>query len=206
MSNRFVFVERDGLAPAADRLLADEVDAVRVHAARQQLGQGLFPGAFNPLHDGHQRMIEHAATRLGHEFDFEISVINVDKPRLGLEEIRRRVDQFGHDQVVWLTRAATFVEKARLFPGTTFIVGVDTVQRIADVSYYDQQAGKRDEDLSEIQALGCRFVVFGRAFDSTFVSLSDLDLPSTLSKICTEVSQADFRLDVSSSELRDEQP
>ena len=68
--------------------------------------------------------------------DWEISVRNVHKPPLDYLEIGQRVAEFQQDEEVWLTLAATFDEKSRLFPGATFIVGVDTLQRIVEPRYY----------------------------------------------------------------------
>ena len=41
----------------------------------------------------------------------------MDKPPLDYFEMERRLGQFAADQRLWLTRASTFVEKSRLFPG-----------------------------------------------------------------------------------------
>ncbi len=72
--------------------------------------RAIFPGAFNPLHAGHRRMAEIARKRLGVPVEFEISIENVDKLPLDYLEIARRLEQFSRDEVVWLTRAATFDE------------------------------------------------------------------------------------------------
>jgi hypothetical protein len=67
---------------------------------------------------------------------FEISVTNVDKPPLAGETVRHRLAQFAWKSPVELTRAPTFVEKSRLFPGTTFVVGADTAERLFGAQYY----------------------------------------------------------------------
>ena len=77
----------------------------------------IFPGAFNPLHVGHRRMAELAQAILGVPVALELSILNPDKPPLDYAEIDRRLRQFPAEQPVWLTRAATFEEKSRLFPG-----------------------------------------------------------------------------------------
>ena len=58
-----------------------------------------------------------AAQLLGAAVEFEIPIVNADKPALDYLEIDSRVRQFGADEPVWLSRAATFVEKSFLFPG-----------------------------------------------------------------------------------------
>lgn len=163
----------------------------------------IFPGAFNPRHQAHTQMARYATERLGDQVDFELSIENVDKPLMDYTEIDRRLAQFTHEESVWLTRTATFVEKSLIFPNKTFVVGADTIVRIADPFYYaqDQQAC-----LSAIHAIvdqGCRFLVFGRRNTEGFKTLSDLNLPPPLLAICDEVAEEEFRLDMSSTKLRE---
>jgi hypothetical protein len=170
------------------------------HSARR----AILSGAFNPLHAGHRRMAETAQEILGMPTAMEISILNVDKPALDYLEIDRRLKQFPPEQVVWLTRAATFDDKSRLFPGATFIVGVDTLRRIADPRYYGNDCDFMLQSLQRIIARGCRFLVFGRALGSSFIRLLDLDLPPVLRGVCVEIPPEKFREDVSSTALRKE--
>ena len=124
----------------------------------------ILSGAFDPLHAGHRRMAEIAQEMLGLPAAMEISILNVDKPALDYLEIDRRLGQFPPEQAVWLTRAATFDDKSRLFPGATFVVGVDTLRRIADPRYYGNDRDVMMQSLQRIIARDCRFLVFGRAW------------------------------------------
>jgi len=162
----------------------------------------VFPGAFNPLHAGHRHMAEIARKRLRLPVEFEISIQNVDKLPLDYLETARRLEQFGRDQVVWLTRAATFDEKSARFPGATFVVGSDTLRRIADPRYYGSDPAACRAALGRILARGSRFLVFGRQESGRFVGLADLDLPPELQAACEEVPADEFREDISSTELR----
>jgi len=55
----------------------------------------ILPGSFNPLHDGHLRLLEVASSMCDDGIPFfEISAINADKPPLSISEIKRRVEQF----------------------------------------------------------------------------------------------------------------
>lgn len=162
----------------------------------------LFPGAFNPLHDGHRALARHAGEITGAAVAFEICANNVDKPRLNYLALRERLDQFDTATPLWLTDTATFVEKARAFPGVTFAVGSDTLIRIADPKYYGGDPAQRDVAIAEIDSLGCRFLVFGRHLDGRFVALDDVAVPPRLRGICRAVPEADFRHDVSSTGLR----
>ncbi len=164
----------------------------------------IFPGAFNPLHVGHRRMAEVASDMLGRPVEWEISIGNVDKPALDYLEIDQRLAQFPPEQTVWLSRAATFEEKSRLFPGTTFIVGIDTLQRIVEPRYYGGDLGQMQQAIARFAARGCRFLVFGRASESGFLRLGDRQLPHELRDLCTEVPPERFREDVSSTALRKE--
>ncbi|TWT78475.1 Cytidylyltransferase [Posidoniimonas polymericola] len=162
----------------------------------------VFPGAFNPLHDGHLAMAAAAEELLGQPVVFELSMENVDKPPLDFVEVARRVERFG-ERPYLITLAPTFVEKATLLPGCTFVVGIDTLIRIADEDYYDESEALRDEAIDHIADAGCRFLVFGRAFDGEFIALDDLGLPQALTDLCTGVPENKFRVDLSSTELRE---
>ncbi|MCI0335017.1 MAG: hypothetical protein L0228_17555 [Planctomycetes bacterium] len=161
----------------------------------------LFPGAFNPPHRGHERMAEIAAQRCGGPVTFELSIANVDKPSLDFIEIADRLEQLA-DRRVLLTRAPTFVEKARLAPGCTFVVGADTIERVADPSYYGSDTAQRDAAIAELATLGCRFLVFGRTLEGRFAPLSTVKIPASLRALCDEVPESEFSADVSSTELR----
>jgi nicotinamide mononucleotide (NMN) deamidase PncC len=163
----------------------------------------ILSGAFNPLHTGHRQMAEVASARCGAPVALELSIANVDKPTLDFLEIEARLAGLA-DFAVLLTRAATFVEKAAQFPGAVFVVGADTSARIADEKYYDGYYKKRDSAIAAIAARGCRFLVFGRAVNDQFRLPSDLILPSQLRDLCDEVTESEFRQDVSSTELRTE--
>jgi hypothetical protein len=103
---------------------------------------------------------------------------------------------------VLLTRAATFVEKAAIAPGATFVVGADTVERIGDVAYYGNDPSKRDAAIESLAQAGCRFLVFGREEANGFRTLDAIDIPAALLAMSDGVSEEEFRADVSSTQLR----
>jgi len=168
-------------------------------ASRRQV---LLPGSFNPLHAGHQAMADIAAQKLGQPVEFELAAVNVDKQPLDAAELSARLKQFPQHGV-HVTRAARFVEKARLFPSAIFIVGADTIIRVADLRYYNNDVGAQNAAMEEIAALGCRFMVFGRVVNANFTELPMLPLPPRLAAICTGIGRKEFRLDISSTSLRD---
>lgn len=161
----------------------------------------LLPGSFNPLHAAHCQLAEIASARLGQPAAFELSIANVDKPPLDRAELERRLRQFTDRVPVWLTRAPTFVEKARLFPGVVFVVGADTAARLLSPRYYHD--ANLDAALDELRAHGCRFLVAGRvAAHGTFLGLDDLSVPPAQRTLFDALPPDVFRMDLSSTQLR----
>ena len=163
----------------------------------------VLPGAFNPLHAGHQRMRAVAEDLLGKSVAYELCVRNVDKPPLDCIDIEERVRQFDSSQYV-LTNQPTFLEKAKLLfrsTGGVFVVGTDTMTRIAQTRYYGSEE-ERDDAIDQLRNLEVRFLVFGRYDGRRFISVDDLKLDPCLREICEGVAEAEFRVDVSSTELR----
>ncbi|QJW96217.1 nucleotidyl transferase family protein [Frigoriglobus tundricola] len=161
----------------------------------------LLPGSFNPLHHGHTTLARVAAARLGTAVHFELSVVNADKPQLPRAEVERRVAQFAAVGPVWLTRAATFVQKADLFPGAAFVLGWDTAVRVIDPKYYGGEHG-RDAALRRLTACGSRLVVGGRIDTTGTFRVWDGGLVDEFAALFVPLTEADFRADVSSTDLR----
>lgn len=163
----------------------------------------LLPGSFNPLHEGHITLARVAGEMRRQPAGFELSVTNVDKPPLAAETVRQRVAQFAGKAPVELTRAPTFVEKARLFPKTTFVIGADTAERLVHARYYDNDERRMHDALEEIGGTGGRFLVAVRIDAAGRLrGLGDIAVPSRYAGLFEPIPEDRFRLDLSSTALR----
>ena len=182
----FIGIQADGLLHPADR-----VPPV------------ILSGAFNPLHEGHLGMARAVEKMLSQRVTFELAAVNVDKPPLPATMILERMGQFAGRYTVLASDAPTYIGKARLYPGTTFVVGYDTAVRIFAPRYYENSTDNMTRALREIHDLGCHFLVAGRVDENnTFRSLEDLAIPTEFASIFTAIPERIFRRDISSSELR----
>ena len=162
----------------------------------------ILSGSFNPLHDGHKMLGKVAHELLNTQIAFELSASNVDKPPLGAEEIKRRLDQFSKESSLLVSNSPLFSNKAKLFPGSTFVIGFDTATRLIDSTYYNGSEKEMYRALSEIEDYSCNFLVAGRISGGKFRQLSDIDIPSRFQGLLKEIPESKFRVDQSSSEIR----
>ncbi len=197
--------------PAEDALaafLAGRLSAVCIEADGRMRGDGprptvLLPGSFNPLHDGHCILARVASALAGAPVAFELGIANADKPPLADEEVRRRLSPFAWRAPLWLTRAPTFTEKARLFPGAVFVVGADTAARIVQPRFYGDNEARMIEALEALRCGRCRFLVAGRVnAEGLLVGLEELDIPAAHRDLFTSIPARAFRVDLSSTQLR----
>jgi hypothetical protein len=163
----------------------------------------LLSGAFNPLHEGHIRMAQKAEVLLGMPVLYELPVVNADKGTLPASEVEQRLEQFRGRFGIVLSAEPLFVEKARLFPGCVFVVGYDTAVRMVNPRYYGGEAGMHTA-LSAIRGTGCRFLVAGRVQQGRFHTLYDIALPPGFDDLFLSLPEEEFRVDISSTELREQ--
>ena len=182
------------------RWIDGAIDRALTRADEPPEGLLLYPGSFNPPHRAHAGIVSSPV-------ELELSAQNVDKPPIDALELTRRLTAISKalpGVPVWVDKAPRFAEKSELFPGATFVVGTDTILRLADPKYERDSPKRRDAAIKEIEKSGARFRVFARKIEGKIVSKKKLSekLPTELRALCDFVGEDVFLDDVSSSEIR----
>lgn len=198
---------------AMSQLLGKEIDSIlflpdgRVHYNLTLSDYALFSGSFNPVHAGHISFCERVSKLLDIKLEkiiYEISLDNVDKgvsdPKLIVQTRVKELLQKGIPCM--LTTKPSFVKKCELITDGLFLMGADTFVRLLDKKYYNDSAEEMFCALSEFKKSNNRIIVAPR-FDSKtekLVTLEDVEIPAILKGRVEGLS--DFRMDISSTELR----
>ncbi|MFN2222603.1 MAG: hypothetical protein ACK2UH_08635, partial [Candidatus Promineifilaceae bacterium] len=104
---------------------------------------------------------------------------------------------------ILVSSAPTFLAKSRLFPGTTFVVGFDTAERILQARFYGGEETQMVAALTEIRERGCNFLVAGRQDEhGQFHEADELNIPAALQDLFHTLPDDRFRHDISSTDLR----
>ncbi len=189
-------------------LLSEQIDSYAIRSNGLLVEDGVFSGAvlsgsFNPLHNGHKQLAQVTEKILDTTLAFEISVTNVDKPSLTSKEVIRRLEQFSKGTEVLVSRSPLFSEKSHCFPNSTFVIGYDTAVRLVNPTYYGGKELEMYRSLQEIEENGCSFLVAGRLVETSFRGLSDMEIPSRFRHLLEEIPESRYRVDQSSSEIRE---
>ncbi len=171
-----------------EALLSDWLLVLIAQAVGAERGL-MLPGSFNPVHQGHCNLLKVAGEMTGLRGVFELSCANVDKPDIPEEEILRRASAI-RDIPVALTHAPRFIQKAQLFPKTTFVLGYDTAERL--IAY--EQPGEWEL----FQRLETSFLVASRNSQTP----EKLSLPEGVESLFTGIPKEKFHEDISSTQLR----
>ena len=181
----------------------------------------LLPGSFNPLHQGHGNLLKVAEEITALRGVFELSCANVDKPDIPEEEVLRRASAI-KDIPVALTSTPRFIQKAALFPRTTFLLGLDTAARLIGqnhtlIGMVPECSKDRKNQWETFQSLEASFLVAGRIStvdgecfrmnlqgepSPRFQCLEELTLSADFESLFEAIPESRFREDVSSTDLR----
>jgi hypothetical protein len=156
----------------------------------------LFPGTFNPPHEGHFAIA--ALDRGRSPAVFAVCATPPHKEALSVGDVLLRAKMLqGHDRL-FTVGDALYLDKARRFPGRTFLVGADAVLRMLD----ERWGAQVDSMLDQFVRLGTHFRVSGRLVEGRFVSPGDViaQVPERFQAIFEAV---EGRWDSSSSQARD---
>lgn len=219
---------------AADKILCGEEEAVSLIPTAEGfkcLTQAflppkslVFPGSFNPPHEGHVKLVQAALTESSCQVAwFELSITNADKPSLASDEIVRRIQHFltladmPERWGILLTNAPLFKQKVDILQPQQvvrsfdqkiplhMVIGTDTLVRLLNPKYYNDC---EEQMIAALDDMACHFVVGGRVQqklgDPDFVSGEDdvRQLPERLRAKFTLLK--DFRVDISSTDIRDQ--
>lgn len=153
-------------------------------------GLVLFPGAFNPPHEGHKWLARHEHAV------FHITTNPPHKPALNVIECIERAKLLEGFDRIFTQDDPLYLDKARRFPGTKFIVGVDAMERMLDPKW-----GVAVEPLlNEFRALGTRFLVADREVNGKIETVEEI--PGAPMDLCESINTPTTLIGLSSTALR----
>ncbi len=160
----------------------------------------LFEGSFNPLHFGHEFIEKEVKMRTGKEVVYVITNSHPVKGPVPQEDLLARVGQFHFLAPVLVTdNLKLFLDKVNAFPGFTFTIGIDTLERIIDPQYYEISV----EDILEIfLKKDAHFLVVVRKGEQGLITLDSTlrNIPERFKGMFAQLSTV---ADVSSTSLRE---
>ena len=166
-----------------------------------------LPATLDPIHDGHRLMARAAeeAKMASHRVVYLVSSVSPHKGKLGVQQMLQKAGMLLAERwrgeldsrTLEFTRdEPLFVDKARKRPNSIFVIGADTMQRMLDPAW-----GIPVEDLlTDLIALGARFLVMGRYIDGKWTTCRDIPLPRWTDQLL--FTPLPGRMDISSTELR----
>ena len=156
----------------------------------------LFSGSRDPGAEAQRKICQYVQSSLGGSVEQEWSLEQVDQRVCGFPAVLDRLFGLLARGPVWLTRQPTLAGKALLFPGATFVVGIETIIQLADPNSYPGPQS-RQQALETIGAAGCRLLVFSGRLQHAAPALGvtapgacqleDLVLPAELGQLCSPV-------------------
>lgn len=162
-----------------------------------------LPGAFNPIHDGHRGMYRLVSNQYAF---YAVTISSIHKPNLDLGTALKRaamlkLEKWRHilRPFIFTRNDPLFIDKARQFPGSNFIIGADAAIRMLDPKW-----GVNTESLiNEFEELNIKFCVFPRLIDGKSVSAYDIiNMNNDYFKAKDLFLDFEGQWDISSTEIR----
>jgi cytidyltransferase-like protein len=129
----------------------------------------LFPGAFNPPHEGHFAIARQLDKDCDRRVVFAITTDPPHKPPLTVGELLQRARMLEGHARVFTQGDPLYLDKARAFPRVPFVLGADALVRMLDPKW----GVDVEELLAEFGRLGTRFYVIGRLVEGAFMSADE---------------------------------
>lgn len=152
----------------------------------------LFPGSFNPPHEGHFGIAD-LYEKIQGPVIFNIQTKPPHKESISIQSMLKRAKCLKGREILFSNDLSLYIDKSNRFPGTGMIVGVDTLIRLLDPKW----GPNVDELINTFSKNKTTFYVVDRIIDGKLVSVWDLNIPD---RMCYVRLVGEW--DVSSTELR----
>ena len=182
---------------------------------RSSGGEGAvyLPATLNPIHDGHRAMCDAAEAELSPsgpgriKASYLVSSCSPHKGSLTVQEMLFKAGMLRAERWLGPSRSVEFthdeplfIDKARKRPGSVFLIGADTMQRMLEPQWYGSEE-TLDDVLRDMSNLKTKFMVMERMVDGKVLGCRDIEVKWPYGNIFEPFGG---RVDISSSELRED--
>lgn len=159
--------------------------------------EGLFPGAFNPPHEGHFGIAKSFHELTWRRLTFQVTAHSPHKPPLTVVNMLQRAKLLeGYDRM-FTKGLPLYLDKAKAYPNTPIILGPDALERILDpkwgIDTLDVAKGFREAGTT-------LYVPDVRVVDGVRINTSNLNLNEKLPGVPVRILPGEW--DYSSSAIR----
>jgi nicotinic acid mononucleotide adenylyltransferase len=145
-------------------------DGTRLDKLPKSKHWAIMSGAYNPPHEGHFGVAAQVFEQHSKRVIFETTAEPPHKDALTVQQLLQRAKLLqGHDRFFTRTQPY-YLDKARAFPNTTFVMGADACLRMFDPKW-GLNARKMME---EFDKLGTDFIIASRTMNGEFQCVDDV--------------------------------
>ncbi len=191
----FFTEHRDQLAH--DRIMQyPYVDTHRQKHVKPPENSIFFPGNFNPPHFGHFGIADKVKEVQHEEPIFYMTVNPPHKPVIPNHELIQRSKLLAGRRLVFSEHDPLYIDKAKKHPGSSFIIGSDSVQRMLDPVWCPVEPR-----LNDFLQLDTKFYVFERVVNGKLLTLESLQIKERYQKLFRKLAG---QWDISSTFVREQ--